>query len=563
MIKKEKISGIMPDDLDVEFIERQDKLSLISTTKIIAVITIISGLFALVFEVGYYKNVAMYVYIARFMAIAAAFWVTIFSFFDIGKKHPHILIHSLLVTIIISFASVAVFLPENLIVHSQITALIIFLSALFLNWEVKNQILVAIYYNIVFGLTLMMNKNGLLFFQNIFISVLFVMALSVVSIIAVAANYKLRKESLIKSARLISTEKKYQEIFENSVNGLFRMDLMGNVIESNKAFREILLGKDDKSLSTIQEAGIISIKNLTQLLSSIITNGEVENFQLKVNENKENEKICRLNCKVIKNKDNSARFIEGSIHDVTAQDKTEELLKMAKEKAERSDRMKSEFLAQISHEIRTPINSIIQAVDFLKEQVNVKQDSELPIVLDIVDTASKRIVRTIHLILNLAEVTSGEYEFKKSEIDFYHDCVKLLYNEFHPVAEQKGLKFVISKKTNDTNISVDEYSVKNIFHNILDNSIKFTEHGEIALCIDRNENGNLIIDISDTGVGISEEYFSNLYKVFSQEESGYTRKFDGNGLGLALAKKYCDLNNATIKIISQKNNGTKVRVTFN
>ena len=563
MIKKKENCSIAPDDLEIEQIEQQNRLSLISTAKIIAVLTIISGLFALMFEVGFYKNVAMYVYISRFLAVAAAFWVTIFSFFDIGKKHPHILVHSLLITIIISFASVAVFLPENLIVHSQITALIIFLSALFLNWEVKNQIVVAIYYNIVFGSTLLMDKDGLLFFQNVFISVLFVMALSVVSIIAVAANHKLRKESQIKSARLITTEKKYQEIFENSADGLFRMDIVGNVIESNKAFREILFGKDEKSLTTIQETGIISLKSITQLLSKIIAEGKVENFQLKINEDKENEKICRLNCKIIKNKDNTTRFIEGSIHDVTAQDKAEELLKIAKEKAEKSERMKSEFLAQMSHEIRTPVNSIIQAADYLKEQLNTKQDSEFPLVLDIIDTASKRIVRTIHLILNLAEVTSGEYDFKKSEIDFYQDCAKLLYNEFYPVAEQKGLKFNICKKTNDTNISVDEYSVKNIFHNILDNSIKFTEHGEVELCIDRDENGNMIIDISDTGVGISDEYFSKLYKVFSQEESGYTRKFDGNGLGLALAKKYCDLNNATIKIVSKKNNGTKVRVTFN
>ena len=76
------------------------------------------------------------------------------------------------------------------------------------------------------------------------------------------------------------------------------------------------------------------------------------------------------------------------------------------------------------------------------------------------------------------------------------------------------------------------------------------------------QNGKYIIEVADTGVGISEEYIPQLFEKFSQEEQGYTRKFEGNGLGLALVKKYCDINNANIKVVSKKGVGTTFTITI-
>ena len=97
---------------------------------------------------------------------------------------------------------------------------------------------------------------------------------------------------------------------------------------------------------------------------------------------------------------------------------------------------------------------------------------------------------------------------------------------------------------------------------IVDNAVKYTEKGNITINIKRNENKNLVVEVMDTGIGIANDYLPNLFEPFSQEEMGYSRKYEGNGIGLTLVKKYCDLNSALIEVESKKNMGSVFRVLF-
>jgi signal transduction histidine kinase len=101
-----------------------------------------------------------------------------------------------------------------------------------------------------------------------------------------------------------------------------------------------------------------------------------------------------------------------------------------------------------------------------------------------------------------------------------------------------------------------------IFSNLVNNAIKYTKAGTIVLRIYRNNGNNICVDVSDTGIGISEQYIDQVFTPFSQEETGYTRRFEGNGLGLALVKKYVELNNAYIYVNTKKGRGTKFTVVF-
>jgi len=97
---------------------------------------------------------------------------------------------------------------------------------------------------------------------------------------------------------------------------------------------------------------------------------------------------------------------------------------------------------------------------------------------------------------------------------------------------------------------------------LIDNAVKYTSSGKVAVAVNRTPNNQLYIDVVDTGIGIDDEYFNMLFTPFTREEKGYTRNFEGNGLGLALVKRYCELNNAEIKVISQKGKGSTFRVIF-
>ena len=238
-------------------------------------------------------------------------------------------------------------------------------------------------------------------------------------------------------------------------------------------------------------------------------------------------------------------------------------LLISKEKAEESDRLKTEFLAQVSHEIRTPVNAVLSFAGLIKEMLTDEADEDIQESLRSMNIAGRRIMRTIDLIINMSQVQTKTYDFKKSRINIYSDIIDVIIKEYGIWAEDKNIDLEINKKTEDCNVAADEYSLLQIVHNLLDNAIKFTHKGKVLLELGNDDDNNFFLSIIDTGVGITEEYLPHIFEPFSQEEQGYTRRFDGNGLGLALVKKYCDLNNIEISVESKKGEGSKFILKFN
>jgi len=252
----------------------------------------------------------------------------------------------------------------------------------------------------------------------------------------------------------------------------------------------------------------------------------------------------------------------GIIRDITNEKKIEEELISAKTKAELSDKMKSEFLGQMSHEIRTPVNVILNVSNMILEDHYLDADEDTISTFSILDSAGKRIIRTIDLILNMSEIQVGAYNCSIRKFDLFAEMYNAFYNEYFKLAEEKDLEFEWRKETNNTNISADYYSVSQIFTNILHNSIQFTHIGEVVVVFSEDEENNLIVKFTDSGVGISEEFLPRIFDPFSQEDTGHTRRYEGNGLGLALANGYCELNNIKITVESKKGFGSTFTLTF-
>ncbi len=253
----------------------------------------------------------------------------------------------------------------------------------------------------------------------------------------------------------------------------------------------------------------------------------------------------------------------GYAHDITERKIVQLELIKAKERAEESDKLKSEFLAQISHEIRTPLNAVVGNVEYLNDFFGEHMDSDSRNCFEGIDLASKRIIRTVDLVLNVAELQTSGYKPYLTNINLDSEVLQKLFKEHQLSAKHKELEFIYSCRVNDADIMADNYSIIQIFANLIDNAIKYTKKGKVEIQLEKNANNKIMVEIKDTGVGVSKEFLPKLFDPFLQEDTGYTRSYDGSGLGLTLVKNYCEINNATIEVESEKNVGSTFRVTFN
>lgn len=241
---------------------------------------------------------------------------------------------------------------------------------------------------------------------------------------------------------------------------------------------------------------------------------------------------------------------------------TEGKLVTAKEQALEADKLKTEFLAQMSHEIRSPISVILNYISLLKEELKDSSNEDIHYSFTAIDNSAERIIRTIDLILNMSELQTGRFETFPRQIHLQQDILLPIIREMEKKAKAKSLELNFRSFTKNPLLTADIYTVTQIFTNLVENAIKYTNNGWIMVEVYDSGDEVLNVDVTDTGIGISEEFLDNLFKPFMQEEMGYTRSFDGNGLGLSLVKKYCELNNAVITVATKKGYGTKFTVRF-
>lgn len=241
----------------------------------------------------------------------------------------------------------------------------------------------------------------------------------------------------------------------------------------------------------------------------------------------------------------------------------EEQLIISREKAEESNRIKSAFLTQMSHEIRTPINTILSFSWLLKEKFGESADSDVKDFFSIIEGGAKRLVRTIDLILNMSQLQNDSIEIKPKEFDLAEKVLKPIIEDTRRVAAVKNIDISFTNKAFCSKMVGDENTINQIFEQLVDNAVKYTKEGRVDIIQYIDEDNNMCVTVRDTGIGISKDYLLKLFTPFTQEEMGYTRKYEGNGLGLSLVKKLAEINNAEIRVQSEKGFGSAFTVVFN
>ncbi len=232
-------------------------------------------------------------------------------------------------------------------------------------------------------------------------------------------------------------------------------------------------------------------------------------------------------------------------------------LKKALKNAEDANYLKNAFLANMSHEIRTPLNGIIGFSSLLASELSLREDPELYEYAEGIEKSGDRLLHLLNNILDISRIEANDMEVKLAPCQT-NEIVKNISELYSFKANEKGLK--LNTKYNEIpNAIADEVNLTKIISDVIDNAIKYTEKGFINVITDYDpEENQILIIIKDTGIGIDEAYLKHIFETFSQESLGYSREFQGAGLGLPLAKRIIELMGGKIKVESKKAKGTAI-----
>jgi len=256
------------------------------------------------------------------------------------------------------------------------------------------------------------------------------------------------------------------------------------------------------------------------------------------------------------------KIFTGIMIDISAQKRLEKDLIVAREQAEQFARSKDNFLANMSHEIRTPMNAVLgMAGQLAKTNLDEKQR----FFLDTIYSASENLLVILNDILDLTKIKAGKLGLEKigfQPADVFNRAMQVMMHK----AEEKGLLLRIGFC--DPGLSKvfigDPYRLNQILLNLLSNAIKFTSTGGVELSCkvlaDAPHSQKIVIEVSDTGMGMEESFIQTLFDKFTQEYESVTRQFGGTGLGMSICKELITLMGGEINVVSKKGAGTTVRL---
>lgn len=240
--------------------------------------------------------------------------------------------------------------------------------------------------------------------------------------------------------------------------------------------------------------------------------------------------------------------------DITEERRLIDELIEARHEAERSERLKDTFMAMVSHEIRTPVNLITGYLSLLEDDLRTDEVPHDERYFQNIHSGVERLTRTVDLMLAVSRVDSGDVRILKIHVDL----VAVLHEVIAPFAfgaRSKNIGLAVTSTLDHCQVHVDKYMITEALSNLVDNAVKFTREGAVTVHL-RRDDARVLVDVTDTGIGISEEFMSAIYTPFAQEQRGYSRAYEGIGLGLALVKRYLELNDIVIAVESTKGIGT-------
>ena len=247
--------------------------------------------------------------------------------------------------------------------------------------------------------------------------------------------------------------------------------------------------------------------------------------------------------------------------------KLNDKLEIALKKAEDASLAKTRFLSNMSHDIRTPMNAILGYAQLMVNELKGKNLPEISEYLKKLQQSGNLLLSIINNVLDMAQIESGRMEIDEN-YGRIEDIWQTLFEVFGDEAKKKNLVLQYTINVEHENILTDTTKVKEIFVNILSNAIKYTSSGgSVKVSVDElpcDEAGYMMVRtrVSDTGIGMSQEYLTNIFEAFTRERNATKSKITGSGLGMSIVKKYVDLLGGIIDVESELGKGSTFTVTL-
>ncbi len=363
-----------------------------------------------------------------------------------------------------------------------------------------------------------------------------------------------RSEELLKKS-----EKKYRDIFENAVEGIFQTDVDGRIVSVNPAMagivgyrspREMILDLNHEAAQVYADPS-----ERKTLLNMISDKSQITDYETRFIRKDRTIIPVAVSIRGIFDADRHLVRLEGSVVDIMER-KEKEAAERGIAAANAASEAKSAFLATMSHEIRTPMNAIIGFSDLLQKTPLTKKQSYY---LTRISRSANALLGIINDILDFSKIEAGK--MKMESVDF--DLEALIIDVAATIsltAEEKGVELILDMDPEmPTHLNGDALRLGQILLNLGSNAVKFTEAGQVCFRLRSREQGDdfvLDVQVSDTGIGLTREQIDRLFQSFNQADSSTTRKYGGTGLGLAICKNLVELMHGAIRVESTPGQGS-------
>ncbi|MCS3635429.1 PAS domain S-box-containing protein [Salinibacter ruber] len=239
----------------------------------------------------------------------------------------------------------------------------------------------------------------------------------------------------------------------------------------------------------------------------------------------------------------------------------EERLVQAREEAEEAAQLKSAMLANMSHEVRTPLMSMIGSADLLREDLEeAGLEGEPADMAEQIFRSGQRLRETLDSVLELSRLESGAYTLDDDSA-YLDVVVREVAQELNLRAHEKEIRLEVGSPGASVEAGLDETAVRRIVRNLVENAIKFTpEGGKVQVRVEPEDEETALLAVEDTGVGIAEEAREDIFDAFKQESEGLGREYEGSGLGLSIVDRLTTMLGGTIEVESEKGTGTRFAV---